>query len=302
MPARARVSVCSTLARLEAACPSPGSDTRKRGRSPASAPARASGGSGGLERTCSGTSSNGSAGRCARYRRRRTSERHRARIRRTISSVIPRAIGNATSRRSLPKRPRTRRAAWPRERRPTRDDLLAAHGKSVPDVIAPGLRVLFCGINPGLYTAAVGHHFARPGNRFWPALHRAGFTDRQLSPFDERELLERRIGVTNLFNFATANADELAAADLRRGGELLARKVRRHRPRIVAILGLGAYRLAFGATRVLVGRQEQRIGDTEVWALPNPSGRTAGYQLDALVLAFRALRRAADRTRAESLA
>ena len=202
----------------------------------------------------------------------------------------------------MPKRPRTRRAAWPRERRPTREDLLAAHGKSVPDVIAPGLRVLFCGINPGLYTAAVGHHFARPGNRFWPALHRAGFTDRQLSPFDERELLERRIGVTNLFNFATANADELPAADLRRGGELLARKVRRHRPRIVAILGLGAYRLAFGATRVLVGRQEQRIGDTEVWALPNPSGRTAGYQLDALVLAFRALRRAADRARAEFLA
>ncbi|OLE76384.1 MAG: hypothetical protein AUG02_04810 [Chloroflexi bacterium 13_1_20CM_2_70_9] len=156
--------------------------------------------------------------------------------------------------------------------------MLAAHGKSVPDVIAPGLRVLFCGINPGLYTAAVGHHFARPGNRFWPALHRAGFTDRQLSPFDERELLERRIGVTNLFNFATANADELAAADLRRGGELLA------------------------PTRVLVGRQEQRIGDTEVWALPNPSGRTAGYQLEALVLAFRALRRAADRARAEFLA
>ena len=165
-------------------------------------------------------------------------------------------------------------------------------------MIAPGLRVLFCGINPGLYTAAVGHHFARPGNRFWPALHRAGFTDRQLSPFDERELLARRIGITNLFNFATAGADELAAADLRRGGELLARKVRRHRPRIVAILGLGAYRLAFGATRVSVGRQERRIGEAEVWALPNPSGRTDGYQLDALVRAFRALRRAADRPRA----
>jgi len=193
---------------------------------------------------------------------------------------------------------RSSSALWPRERRPTREDLLAAHGKSVPDVIAPGLRVLFCGINPGLYTAAVGHHFARPGNRFWPALHRAGFTDRQLSPFDERELLERRIGITNIFNFATAAADELAAADLRRGGEILARKVRRHRPRIVAILGLGAYRLAFGATHVLVGPQERRIGDTEVWALPNPSGRTAGYQLDALVRAFRALRQAADRPRA----
>src|SRR2546427_558125 len=300
MPARARVSVCSTLARLEGACPSPGSDTRKRGRSPASAPARASGGSGGLERTRSRTSS-GSAGRCARYRR-RTSERHRARIRRTISSVIPRAIGNATSRRSLPKRPRTRRAAWPRERRPTPEDLLAAHGKSVPDVIAPGLRVLFCGINPGLYTAAVGHHFARPGNRFWPALHKSGFTDRLLSPFAERELLKSRIGISNVVSHATAAAAELTKEDFITGGRALAAKVEKYRPRIVAILGVGAYRLAFGATRVLVGRQEQRIGDTEVWALPNPSGRTAGYQLEALVLAFRALRRAADRARAEFLA
>src|SRR2546428_9907484 len=186
--------------------------------------------------------------------------------------------------------------------KPSKAQLVEAKGKTVPDVIAKNLCVLFCGINPGLYTAAVGHHFARPGNRFWPALHKSGFTDRLLSPFDERELLERRIGVTNLFNFATANADELAAADLPRGGELLARQVRRHRPRVVAVLGLGAYRLAFGATRVLVGRQEQRIGDTEVWALPNPSGRTAGYQLEALVLAFRALRRAADRARAEFLA
>src|SRR5881296_2923315 len=122
--------------------------------------------------------------------------------------------------------------------KPTKEQLANAKGKTVSDVIAPSLRALFAGINPGLYTAAVGHHFARPGNRFWPALHRAGFTDRQLSPFDERELLERRIGITNIFNFATATADELAPADLRRGGEILARKVRRRRPRIVAILGL----------------------------------------------------------------
>src|SRR2546426_2001623 len=173
---------------------------------------------------------------------------------------------------SLRASPRRSTRSWARvdERPPP------AGGGAVPDVIAPGLRVLFCGINPGLYSAAVGHHFARPGNRFWPALHRAGFTDRQLSPFDERELLERRIGVTNLFNFATANADELAAADLRRGGELLARKVRRHRPRIVAILGLGAYRLAFGATRVSVGRQERRIREAGLWALPNPSRPAPG--------------------------
>ena len=163
------------------------------------------------------------------------------------------------------------------------------------DVIAPGLRVLFCGINPGLYTGLVGHHFARPGNRFWPALHRSGFTDELLSPFDEHLLLERGLGVTNLYNFATAGADELDPADLRRGARRLERTVRRYRPRIVAILGLGAYRTAFGAPRAAVGRQDLRLGGAEVWVLPNPSGRTAGYQLDALARAFREVRKAAER-------
>jgi TDG/mug DNA glycosylase family protein len=162
-------------------------------------------------------------------------------------------------------------------------------------VIAPNLRVLFVGINPGLYTAAVGHHFARPGNRFWKALQRSGFTAGELSPFDERELLERRLGVTNLVNYATASADELDAPELRRGARALERKVRRFRPRIVAILGIGAYRTAFGRPGMSVGEQPERIGDARVWVLPNPSGRTAGYQLDALARAFRSLREAAVR-------
>jgi TDG/mug DNA glycosylase family protein len=159
-------------------------------------------------------------------------------------------------------------------------------------VIAPGLRVLFCGINPGLYSGAVGHHFARPGNRFWKTLHRAGFTDRLVSPFDERDLLKRGIGITNLVNRATASADELEAEELRRGARRLARTARRYRPRVVAILGLGAYRTAFGAPRALAGPRDEPIAGARIWVLPNPSGRTAGYQMDALVRAFRRLRSA----------
>ncbi len=163
-------------------------------------------------------------------------------------------------------------------------------------MIAPRLRVLFCGINPSLYSGAVGHHFARPGNRFWKALHRAGFTDRVLSPFGERRLLERGVGITNLVNDATARADELDAEDLRRGARRLARTARRYGPRIVAILGLGAYRTAFSAPTASTGPRDERIGGARVWVLPNPSGRTAGYQLDALVRAFRRLRRASRRS------
>jgi len=168
-----------------------------------------------------------------------------------------------------------------------------ARGKSVRDVIARRLRVLFVGINPGLYSGAVGHHFARPGNRFWKVLHRAGFTDEIVSPFDERALLRCGFGITNLVNRATAAADELAPADLRRGALRLERLVRRSRPRIVAILGMGAYATAFRRSRVRVGEQRERIGRARVWVLPNPSGRTAGYQLAALTRAFRELGRTA---------
>lgn len=177
-----------------------------------------------------------------------------------------------------------------------REQLEAARGKGVRDVIAPGLRVLFCGINPGLYTAAIGHHFGRPGNRFWTVLHAAGFTPRVLSPFEERKLLDRGLGVTNLVNRATRVAEELDADDLRSGARRLERKVRRYKPRIVAVLGLGAYRVAFRQPKAGVGEQAERIDGTPVWVLPNPSGRTASYQMDSFTRLFRDLRERANRT------
>lgn len=182
-----------------------------------------------------------------------------------------------------------------RARRPTRAELRAAYGKRVPDVIASNLDVLFVGINPGLYSGAVGHHFARPGNRFWPALHRAGFTPREFSPFEERELLRYGCGVTNIVNRATATANELAIEHLKAGAKRLAAKVRRYRPRIVAILGVGAYRDAFGRPNAETGPQPEVIGKSVVWLLPNPSGLNANYQLPDLARFFQRLRRAAAR-------
>jgi TDG/mug DNA glycosylase family protein len=179
--------------------------------------------------------------------------------------------------------------------KPTREQLIAAAGKTLPDVIAPNLRVLFCGINPGLYTAAVGHHFARPGNRFWPALHQSGFTDRLMSPFDERALLKSGIGISNVVPHATASAAELTREDFIKGGRVLAAKVKRYHPRIVAILGLGAYRQAFARPKAQVGEQPERIHDARVWVLPNPSGLNANYQLPELVRLFVELRQATAR-------
>lgn len=174
--------------------------------------------------------------------------------------------------------------------KPTKQQLIEAVGKTVPDVMAPNLGVLFCGINPGLYTAAVGHHFARPGNRFWPALHKSGFTERQLSPFEERDLLKLGIGISNVVPYATASAAELTKTDFEAGGRLLTAKIKRFRPRIVAILGVGAYRQAFGSPKATVGEQPDRIHSARVWILPNPSGLNANYQLPELVRLFRALR------------
>jgi len=174
--------------------------------------------------------------------------------------------------------------------KPTKEQLLAAAEKTVRDVIAPDLRVLFCGINPGLYTAAVGHHFARPGNRFWPALYAGGFTDRVLSPFEERELLKSGYGITNVVARATASADLLTKEEIVAGGERLRAKVLRYRPRILAVLGVGAYRTAFNQRKATVGRQQERTGDTLLWVLPNPSGLNANYQAAALARLFRELR------------
>jgi double-stranded uracil-DNA glycosylase len=181
-------------------------------------------------------------------------------------------------------------------RRPTKGELATAVDKRIRDVIAVDLRILFCGINPGLYSGAVGHHFARPGNRFWKALHRAGLTDRELSPFEDRELLRYGIGVTNLVNRTTAAAADLDPAELRRGARHLERKVRRYRPSFLAFAGMGAYRVAFQRPRAPLGRQAETLGESVIWLLPNPSGAQAAYQLDDLVRAFRTLRRAASRT------
>ena len=178
--------------------------------------------------------------------------------------------------------------------KPTKEQLLAATDKTVRDVIAPDLCVLFCGINPGLYTAAVGHHFARPGNRFWPALHAGGFTERILSPFDERELLKNGYGITNVVSRATASADMLTKDEIVAGGEQLRTKVLRYRPRILAILGVGAYRTAFSRPKAAVGRQEELIGKTVLWVLPNPSGLNANYQAADLARLFRELKNSSE--------
>src|SRR6266550_2766302 len=177
-------------------------------------------------------------------------------------------------------------------RRPTRAEVLAAAGKTVPDVIAPGLRVLFCGINPGLYSGATGHHFARPGNRFWPVLHAAEFTPRVLKPWEERELLEWGYGITNLVARATATAAELGKDEFVAGGRRLERKVKRYRPEWVAVVGIGAYRAAFGRPRALVGPQPERLGPARLWLLPQPSGLNANHQMPELTAAFRELHEA----------
>ena len=191
--------------------------------------------------------------------------------------------------RSSSRRP-PRGVAW----RPTREEIAAAAGKTIPDVIADDLAVLFCGINPGLYSGATRHHFARPGNRFWKVLHQAGFTPRLLTPFDEDELLARRVGVTNLVARTTATAAELSPVELRRGAGTLACKVARRRPAFVAVLGIEAYRHGFALPAARLGEQPQGLAGARLWVLPNPSGLNAHYQLPELVRVFRDLARAAD--------
>lgn len=178
----------------------------------------------------------------------------------------------------------------PRTVRPTRAELQAAADRTVPDVIAPGLRVLFCGINPSLYTAAVGHHFARPGNRFWPALHAGGFTPRQLRPEEEAQLLEHGCGITNVVARATASASELRRDDYVQGGRALRRRVQHYAPRCLAVLGIGAYRVAFERPQAALGPQPERLGDTALWVLPNPSGANAHHRPEDFARLFRELR------------
>jgi TDG/mug DNA glycosylase family protein len=172
-------------------------------------------------------------------------------------------------------------------RTPTPDEIRQAAAKTLPDIIGPDLRILFCGINPGLYSAAAGHHFARPGNRFWPALHRAGLTPRLFSPEEDGDLLALGYGLTNIVARASTAAAELTTAELIAGKGALAEKVRRYQPRILAVLGVTAYRVAFNTPKTVIGPWDECIGDTRVWVLPNPSGLNAHCLLPDLAEWFR---------------
>jgi TDG/mug DNA glycosylase family protein len=185
----------------------------------------------------------------------------------------------------------------PVQRRPTRAEIAAAEGKTVPDVIAPNLNVLFCGINPGLYTAAIGHHFGRPGNRFWPALYASGITDRLLSPYEERELLPRGYGITNIVARASARADDLTEEELREGARILESKVICYRPAYIAFLGITAYRTAFQRPRAMLGLQPEMLAEAKIWVLPNPSGLNAHHSAADLARLFGELRQAVEQQR-----
>ena len=178
--------------------------------------------------------------------------------------------------------------------RPTRAQLEAAGDAAIPDLVAPGLRVLFCGINPGLYSGATGRHVARPGNRFWRTLQAAGFTDRLLTPWDDAAMLDAGLGITNLVNRTTATAAELNPEELRDGARRLEATATRYHPAIVAVLGVTAYRTAFDRPKAVVGPQPESIGPSRVWVLPNPSGLNAHYQLPALAAVFGELRAATE--------
>jgi TDG/mug DNA glycosylase family protein len=178
-------------------------------------------------------------------------------------------------------------------RRPTRPELMAAQDRTIADVLpADGspVAVLFCGINPSLYSAATGHHFARPGNRFWPALHRSGFTGRLLAPHEQSLLPRYGLGITNLVARATARADELTPEELREGGLRLAALVERHAPRVLAIAGVTAYRTAFGKPGTAIGPQQENFGAAGLWVLPNPSGLNASWTMDRIADEFGRLR------------
>jgi double-stranded uracil-DNA glycosylase len=183
----------------------------------------------------------------------------------------------------VPKSPRTRP-------RPSKAELAAAAGRTIEDVIAPDLDILFVGINPGLWSGLTGFHFANPANRFWRAIHEAGLTDRVLDPSEQRELLRRGIGIVNIVPRTTASAAELSRDELREGGRKLLRKIERYRPKTVAFLGISTYRIAFDAPEIEIGLQPERLEGARVWVLPNPSGLNASWTMPRLAEAYRALR------------
>jgi TDG/mug DNA glycosylase family protein len=178
-----------------------------------------------------------------------------------------------------------------RARKPTKSDLCDAVNRTVTDLIDYDLKVLFCGINPGLYSGATGLHFARPGNKFWKALHGAGFTDRLLDPSEEKELLARGCGITCFVGRTTSRADELTDREFLEGGRILVRKIEKFRPRNLAVLGTGAFQKAFRQPKARLGLQPENIATARVWLLPNPSGLNAHYQLADFIELFTELKR-----------
>jgi double-stranded uracil-DNA glycosylase len=174
--------------------------------------------------------------------------------------------------------------------KPSKEALRDAVNRTTEDLIDYDLKVLFCGINPGLWSGATGLHFAKPGNRFWKTLHRAGITDRVLHPSEEHELLERGYGITSFVKRTTARADELTAEEFVAGGRMLVKKIEKYRPRTLAVLGITAFRAAFRQPQAKLGRQSEKIAGADVWLLPNPSGLNAHYQLDDLAALFGELR------------
>ena len=178
-------------------------------------------------------------------------------------------------------------------KKPTKEDLRDAINRTTEDLIDYNLKVLFCGINPGIWSGATGFHFAKPGNRFWKTLHLAGFTNRVLLPSEEHELLELGYGITSFCKRTTARADELATKEVIEGGKLLIKKIEKYKPENLAVLGIGAYRTAFQQPKAKLGLQAEKIAGAKVWLLPNPSGLNAHYQLPDLAEVFGELKKAA---------
>ncbi|WP_214320211.1 G/U mismatch-specific DNA glycosylase [Nonomuraea sediminis] len=160
----------------------------------------------------------------------------------------------------------------------------------IDDVLGPGLKVLFCGINPGLMSEATGHHFARPGNRFWPALHLSGFTPRLLAPAEQHLLPSLGLGVTNVVARASAKASELSREELLEGGRRLAGLVTEAAPQVLAVLGVSAFRTAFAQPKAAIGPQPEPLGGARVWILPNPSGLNAHWTLEGIAAELGRLR------------
>ncbi|MEJ7863439.1 MAG: G/U mismatch-specific DNA glycosylase [Pyrinomonadaceae bacterium] len=179
--------------------------------------------------------------------------------------------------------------------KPTKEDLRDAINRTTEDLIDYDLKVLFCGINPGIWSGATGFHFAKPGNRFWKALHFGGFSDRVLHPSEEHELLENGYGITSFCKRTTARADELSNEEIVQGGNNLIKKIEKFKPQFLAVLGIGAFRTAFSDPKAKLGLQNRQIGATKIWLLPNPSGLNAHYQIADLAKIFSELKQAIDR-------